>query len=181
MKDPPVSASYLLRVCHAQESWLAKKRRGPSFDAMNLSGLELPDSFVPLASMPIWQVWIGKNFPPMMATYASPSYFANVFLLIMNMRMGRPMLLIRRVGFCSICESGAGDGPMTNRSGPRNSDRPISVISTRRGDRIARRNGARDGKEANTRSCGGIPSVCRSGSFISGNASTGFRGNTQVF
>jgi transposase-like protein len=42
------------------------------------------------------------------------------------------------------------------RSGPINLDSRISVISARRGDGIARWNGARDGQEAETKSWGGI-------------------------
>jgi hypothetical protein len=37
------------------------------------------------------------------------------------------------------------------RNGPRNLDSRISVISARLGDGIARTNGARDGKEAETK------------------------------
>lgn len=44
----------------------------------------------------------------------------------------------------------------TERSGPTNSDSPISVISTRMGDGIARKDGEEDGKKAEKESRGGV-------------------------
>jgi len=46
--------------------------------------------------------------------------------------------------------------PTEQRSGPTNSDSPISVISARGGDGIARSNGEEDGKKAEKESFGGI-------------------------
>jgi hypothetical protein len=44
----------------------------------------------------------------------------------------------------------------TKRSGSRNSDNPIRVISARKGDAIARMDGEEDGKKAEKESFGGI-------------------------
>ena len=65
--------------------------------------------------------------------------------------------MARRVANCAMTAiSGRQVVTAGNRSGPTNSDSPISVISARRGDGIARKDGEEDCKKAEKESRGGV-------------------------